>query len=148
MPRWVVTSNVRMAVSRVHPQFLASVEGIILYLRDPVLEDPIWIQFLWYPGSDELVPMDVIRKLGCSADAKVALHISLVSVKTLTDWNEWAARLFEPIWKVAVKRLSNASPGPCNRPASLVRAASWEPNMPLWGSQSGEFEVAINNSEF
>ena len=63
MPRWLVTSNVRMAVSRVHPQFLASVERLILDLRDPFLEDPILIQFLWSPGSDELFPMGAIRTL-------------------------------------------------------------------------------------
>ena len=84
MPRWVVTSNVRMAVSRVNPQFLASVEGLILGLCDPVLENPIWIQFLWSPRSDELLLMDSIQTLDCSADAKVASHISLVSVKTLS----------------------------------------------------------------
>ena len=130
MPRWVVTSNIRMAVSRVHPQFLASVDGFILDLQDPVPEDPIWIQFLWSPESDELVPMDSIRALHFSSDAKVASHISLVLVKILVAWNEWAASLFEPIWTVSMKRLLDASPGSCNRPALLVRAASWEPNMP------------------
>ena len=118
MQRYVVTFRVCCAISRVHPQFLASLSGVNLYLLWTVFVSPMLIHLYGSPG---VVAVDAIRKLDCSASVKVASQDSTWSEKMLAICIKYGlSRLYESTPTVAMNCLSDASPGLCNRPASSV----------------------------
>ena len=149
MPRCVVTSNVKWAVSSVHPQFCANVLGLSLELCCPVMVD---LMLIHAPFSFPFLWNSVCRcnpQVGLQSSTKLASQISILSDKMLaTCMDRYGMRVFKPINPTLVmKRLSNASSCSCDQPALLVVAASWVPNKASWGSQRGALEVAIKFSQ-
>ena len=132
-----------------YSQFHANVLGLSFDLFFPVIVDMMLIYVPFSFPLCEIVFVDAILTLDCKALAKLALRISTLSDKMMaTCMDLYSMRLFEPINPtLAMKRLSDSSPGPCNRPALSVMAASWVPNKASWGFQREAFEVEIKCSE-